>query len=121
MLYTRSEIVDICYQLSPELAPLLVSLIWHLSRGDPNCQDNLDRFGLIQIPMTLAKTFGVKNEMELLEPRRNITTAIQILERDGLLALLGREFAPMLHSILGLERLLRSQPRPPASERERAL
>jgi hypothetical protein len=51
MLYTRREIVELCAEYGgSELAPLLVSLIWHTSKGNPNLQVG-DRYGLTQVSL----------------------------------------------------------------------
>lgn len=120
MLYNRAEFVDLCEQFAPENVALFVSLIWHLSKCDPNCVDNFGRIGLLQVPHVLAREFGIENELELLEPRLNVATAAKIINRHGLLLYLGREFSSQVHSILGLERFLRENTRKASGEREQS-
>lgn len=110
MLYSRAELIDLCSQ-APEIESLLISIIWHLSRGDPNCQDNYGRFGLLQVRLETARAYGIQSELQLLEPKCNVQIAIQLLRDRGLLEFLGREFAAQLHSILALERYLKAHPR----------
>jgi soluble lytic murein transglycosylase-like protein len=108
MLYSRSEIVDMCYEIGGQEASLFLSLIWHLSRGDPNCDSHTGRYGLMQVPLDQA---GGHTERELAEARTNIEAGARLLRSQGLLAFLGRDFASQYHSIMGLAEFLERTPR----------
>jgi soluble lytic murein transglycosylase-like protein len=109
MLYSRSEIRDLCEEYAPEHPNLILSLIWHLSRGDPLC-DSPGRFGLLQLSAAQAKAHGV-TERELFDARTNVRIGTRVLSELGLLEFLGRTFAYQYHSILALAEFLDSRPR----------
>jgi soluble lytic murein transglycosylase-like protein len=109
MLYSRHDVVDLVHREAPELQNLLISMIWHLSRGNQNeiCDE---RFGLLQVPLRFAREIGFQgHQNELLDPECNIQIGAQLLNKFGLLQYCGREFAHALHSILNLERYLNEQ------------
>ena len=110
MLYTRSDIVDLCSELAPGQESLILSCIWHLSRGDPNCIGN-QKFGLLQLSLEDARKLGCDSKSDLFDARTNLELGIKLLNERGLLAFLGREFAGHYRSILELAGFLAATPR----------
>jgi hypothetical protein len=106
MLYSRHDILDLIHAEDPNLHCLLISLIWHLSQGNPNEIVN-NRFGLLMVPIIHARQIGfTAHENELLNPATNIQVGAQLISKLGLLEYLGREFVSRLFSITALETYL---------------
>lgn len=113
MLYSRHEIVELVHEVCPEMQELIISLMWHASKADPNLvsvNGTNERYGLLQIDLTQARAHGfIAQPSELLDPPTNIRIGSELLSRLGLLVFAGRELAPQIPSIMSLEKFLRER------------
>lgn len=109
MIYTRRELVDLVRELAPNDAELLIALAWFASSANPNLVSS-DRYGLLQVDLNQARQAGFTGDANsLLDPRTNVTVAVQLLTSLGLLQYCGRALACQIPAILKLESFLKKQ------------
>ena len=115
MLYTRGEIKELVDLVAPaEMRPLLLALVWILSRGDPNLITGAygTRLGLTQIDTRyipgaefgglVGFVPGQELTAEYLDPATNLRLSAQLLARMSLIEFCGREFAHHVPAIMAL-------------------
>lgn len=109
MLYTRGEIVQLCRDIAPDLAELLVALMWFASHAQTTLISG-ERYGLLQVDLVQARQAGFTGHpTELLKPDVNIQWGAQLLHSLGLIQFCGRTFASQIPAIMQLTDYLQSQ------------
>ena len=104
MLLSRADIRDLVNSEPQDMQALLLALIWHATRGNPNVIDGT-RYGIALLDLQHAQAMGFTGAPErLLDPSVSIPLASACLRKLGLVQYAGFELAPLLMPILALSR-----------------